>query len=303
MEDAMDVDGLIDAYVQDVAKQLPRKQRADVALELRELLREELQSRAASRGRSLDADIALEGLRAFGRPRDVAARYFEPWVVIPATETRRFVFAAIIGALVLMALSPLAEAPMRSNRVGTAILTWLGMLVVYFGLQSAWQRRKGAATAWTPRDHDRVNRAGSLALVVLIGVGLVAYGAPGWLFAQITSGGTLSSRFDYDPDFYSSRLPVLLVIWVCQAILFIVLALRGRWNFVLRRMDLGLETGVVFALIWFAAEGHVFVSTALNEGTLVGMSIIASLMLIEIGVKIYRANRIPRHDELRLKTN
>ena len=38
----MDADALIDTYVNEVAQQLPRKQRSDVAFELRALLREEL---------------------------------------------------------------------------------------------------------------------------------------------------------------------------------------------------------------------------------------------------------------------
>ena len=58
-------------------QRLPRKQRDDVALELRELLREELQSRANAQARTLDKAMALEGLRAIGAPRDVAARYVE----------------------------------------------------------------------------------------------------------------------------------------------------------------------------------------------------------------------------------
>jgi hypothetical protein len=64
---------------------------------LRDLLHEDLQARAAAQGRALDADIALEGLRAFGAPKDVAARHNEPWTIVPPTETRRFLFAAIIG--------------------------------------------------------------------------------------------------------------------------------------------------------------------------------------------------------------
>src|SRR5258705_6555641 len=152
MEDPMDVDALIDAYVQDVAHLLPRKQRSDVALELRELLREELNSRAASQGRTLDSDIALEGLRAFGRPQDVAARYFEPWIIIPQSETRRFASAAIIGAAVLKALSPLSNSPEPATQLGIAMLAWIGALVTYFRLHSLRHRPRNAATPVGPRE-------------------------------------------------------------------------------------------------------------------------------------------------------
>jgi hypothetical protein len=289
----MNVDALIDAYVQDVARLLPRKQRTDVALELCELLREELQSRAASQGRALDADIALEGLRAFGRPQDVAARYFEPWVVIPQTETRRFVFAAIIGTLVLIALSPLNHEPSLARQVGLAILAWLGVLVVYFGVQSFRHRHGNATSTWLPRDSDHVNRAGSIALIVLIFVGIVAYGAPGWLFSQFTHGLKLSSWLDYDPTFHSSRLPVLFFLWVCQAVLFAALAVRGRWNSVLRRVDIGLETGVVLVLVWFLVAGNVFKEVIPDKAAVSLISAFVLIMLVDLGVKLYRGRILP----------
>jgi hypothetical protein len=288
MEDPMDVDTLIDAYVQDVAQLLPRKQRNDVALELRELLREDLQSRAEAQGRALDADIALEGLRAFGAPKEVAARYFEPRTIIPPTETRRFLFAAIIGIAVLIALSPLGNPPPQSGDLGEAIFIWLGVLVTYFGLQGIVQRRKRAPQSWVPRGRDNVNRLVPISFIVLIFVGIVAYGAPGWLFSQITRGGTLSATLDYDPAFYSSRLPVLFALWLCQAVLLAVLAVRGRWNPWLRRVDVGLGVAVIAVLIWFVAAGDMFKSPALNKAAPNLISTIVLFLLIDLGVKLYR---------------
>lgn len=300
----MDADGLIDAYIQDVAQLLPRKQRGDIALELRELLREELQSRATAQGRTVDADIALEGLRAFGRPRDVAARYFEPWIIIPPTETRRFGFAAIIGAAVLVALSPLSNTPPGAGQLGTAILAWLGVLVTYFGFGSFWHRRASAASLWVPRNRDLVNRFGSVALIAMIGIGMVAYGAPSWLYAQLSHGRTLSAWLDYDPAFQSSRLPVLFVLWGCQAILFTALAVQGRWNPVLRRVDFGLEIGVTLVLIWFLLVGKVFREAVPNKAALSTIGVFVLLLLINSSVKYYRGvSRILLPGELHSRNN
>jgi hypothetical protein len=284
----MDVDALIDAYVQDVAQLLPRKQRSDVALELRELLREDLQSRADAQGRALDADIALEGLRAFGAPKEVAARYVEPRIIIPPTETRRFLFAAIIGVAVLIALSPLGNPPPQSGDMAEAIFIWLGLLVTYFGLQSVFQRRRKAAHSWVPRERDKVNRLVPLSFIALIFVGIAAYGAPRWIFAQLTHGGTLSASLDYDPAFYSSRLPVLFALWLCQAVLLAVLAVRGRWNPWLRRVDFGLGVGVVAVLIWFLIAGDIFKEPALNKAAPNLISAIVLFLLIDLGIKLYR---------------
>ncbi len=283
----MDVDMLIDAYVRDVTQLLPRKQRNDTALELRELLREELRSRAAACGGELDAKMAVEGLRAFGTPQDVAARYYEPWIIIPAARTRSFGFAALAGALVLLALTPLSDDPSRGDQVALAILAWVGCLVAYFGLWSAVQRRTGAK-AWVPRDRDAVNRAGSLALIALIGAGIVAYAAPAWLFAQFTHGHALPTRLAYDATFRATRLPVIFVLWACQAVLLAILAVRGRWNPVLRRVDLGLEAGVTLALTWFVAAGAVFQESVPNKFGLAYLSSFALLLAIDLGFKLYR---------------
>ena len=65
---------LIDAYVEGVARRLPTRLRNDVGFELRALLLEDLRERAADAGRPADEPMALDLLRAFGKPEDVASR-------------------------------------------------------------------------------------------------------------------------------------------------------------------------------------------------------------------------------------
>lgn len=294
----MDVDALIDAYIQDVAQFLPGKQRKDVALELYGLVREELQLRAASQGRPLDSETAMEGLRAFGKPQEVAARYYDPWVIIPPAETRKFVFAAFIGTLVLMALSPLSNAQARSGQLAVAILAWLGALLTYFAILSL-HRRRNASSPWLPRMRDSVSRVGSLATIVMICVGTVAYGAPNWLFSQLSHGRSLPVWLDYDPTFQSSRLPVLFYLWGCQAILLAVLAIRGRWNSMLRRVDVCLELGVALVLIWFPVSGHVFKEVAPNNIAVRAIDVCVLLLFVDAAIKLYReGSRVRPPDEL-----
>jgi hypothetical protein len=231
-------------------------------------------------------------LRAFGTPQDVAARYFEPWILIPQTETRKFTVAAIIGASVLIALSPLTSV--GSGQLAIAILAWIGALVINFGIWSFAQRRKTVANLWVPRDGDHVSRVGSLLQIAMICLGVVAYGAPRWLFSQLSHGKSLAAWLDYDPAFHSSRLPVLFFLWGCQAILLAVLVGRGRWNTVLRRADVCLEIGIVLALIWFMVAGHVFKEVVPNTVALSALRVFALLVFVDVGVKLYRGvSRIP----------
>ena len=62
----MDARTVIESYVHDVTQLLSRKDRADVALELRALLAEELAARAA--GAPADEAMAIELVRGFGAP-------------------------------------------------------------------------------------------------------------------------------------------------------------------------------------------------------------------------------------------
>ena len=78
----MNANDVIESYVADVAAKLPRKQRNDVAFELRSLLAEELQGKAEAAGRAADATMATELVNAFGRPAEVAARYQPTLTVI-----------------------------------------------------------------------------------------------------------------------------------------------------------------------------------------------------------------------------
>src|SRR5690349_2515983 len=99
-------EALIEAYVVDVMRRLPAKQRNDVGFELRALLTESLRDRAADAGRTADGAMALELVREFGQPDDVAARYHSPGPpIIPPAHTRSFVWATVIGIALQWAVS------------------------------------------------------------------------------------------------------------------------------------------------------------------------------------------------------
>ncbi len=115
----MNANDVIESYVTDVAVRLPRKQRNDVAFELRALLNEGLQDKAAAAGRPADADdpaIATEFLRAFGRPEDVAARYRPTLTIIDPADGPKFLRAAVIGLALIWSLGLFAclQQPIHS---------------------------------------------------------------------------------------------------------------------------------------------------------------------------------------------
>lgn len=96
----MNADAIIQAYVDDVARFLPRRIRNDVGFELKSLLIDQLNARAADAGVKPDAGAALEVLQGFGRPEEVAERYRPSgFVVVEPSAASGFVKIAVIGVL------------------------------------------------------------------------------------------------------------------------------------------------------------------------------------------------------------
>lgn len=66
---------LLERYLYKTGEELPKKQRDDVKAELRSLLTDAMEERAAEAGRAVDEEIAAQVLREFGKPETVAERY------------------------------------------------------------------------------------------------------------------------------------------------------------------------------------------------------------------------------------
>lgn len=69
---------LLDRYLAEVGRQLPKAERTDVTAELRSLLDETLAERAAEAPGGPSEDLTIAVLREFGRPEAVAERYGQP---------------------------------------------------------------------------------------------------------------------------------------------------------------------------------------------------------------------------------
>lgn len=66
---------LLERYLYKTGEELPKKQRDDVKAELRSLLTDAMEERAAEAGLAVDEEIAAQVLREFGKPEIVAERY------------------------------------------------------------------------------------------------------------------------------------------------------------------------------------------------------------------------------------
>ena len=96
---------LIDAYIDEVGLNLPRRKRGDIAVEMHSLIMDALEDRA--HGTDLDQDMVMDVLKEFGPPIDVAASYHPHNYVIGPRIFAPF-WLTVRGSLVVLAVIFLA---------------------------------------------------------------------------------------------------------------------------------------------------------------------------------------------------
>ena len=306
----MNANDVIDGYVTDVAVQLPRRQRNDVAFELRALLHEELAGKAEAAGREADTAMATELVRAFGRPGDVAARYLPTLTVIDPADGPKFVRATVIGLVLIWCLGlweqvliPVADGAEPLGAVGhwwvatvIASLWWPGVLVVGFGL-AAWSRRRHSPTAeWKPRAADRIHgsRAGlGLAVVgILCGVGVLL--DPRWVLDLFFGGKAAPVAYEaltYTAAFRERLAPWMLLLLLLNVPIFVAVLVKGRWPAGLRRLQQGLSLVTCAAMTWIVFDGPVFVAERSDRAFKGALVLIVVLTLAEAAIRRLRSVR------------
>ena len=225
---------LIDRYIQDVSRRLPRRLRADVEKELRSSLQDALDARAAASGERAESaapeDQVVELLRKFGPPAQLAASYrSDPGFLVgpelyPAfLKTMKIVTIIIIG---FTAASVVAGAIGESNPLfeiakGLAfsnlldeIIEAMGWVVLVFWIiqlatsrssmtasgrvLSTSQTDDPASTEWDPHslpEHDDPDIIGRTGLKVEIAIMLALVAL--FAFFPGAVGATLSTNDEY----------------------------------------------------------------------------------------------------------
>jgi hypothetical protein len=134
---------LIDRYVTEVGKYLPRKNRLDIEAELRSTLEDMLEDRSQQTSRPADEALASELLQEYGAPRKVAATYqTHPYLIGPRmfptyTLLLKFVlFAVTLGLTIAMVVSMIGSnltTPEFLKALGDFAVNLLSALVAAFG--------------------------------------------------------------------------------------------------------------------------------------------------------------------------
>jgi hypothetical protein len=313
----MDSKAIIESYVGDVMRHLPRRHRNDVGFELRSLLSEEVDGRAADAGRPADAAMTMELLGTFGRPAEVADRYRPAgFTIIRPTDAPRFAWLALGGVLLQWTLtlpaallSPAPDsAPIEGWAYGAdawwgrlslwwlswglGAFWWPGILVTFALLAAALNRHRQEVKSWRPSrvvDRDHVNSVGLiLALSSWVAGATFLIALPG--LAQWAPGlpQPLLGAFAFNQEFLVWRAPWVLPLWMVNFALYLVVLRAGRWNRTTRRIDLVLSLGWLVLMTWWLTSGPIFETKATDEAAKFGLVVIVLIVLIDTALTLRR---------------
>lgn len=125
---------LIDKYIAEVGKYLPRKNREDIQAEIRSTLEDMLEERKQTKG-SADEATVINLLKEYGSPREVAATYKTHQYLIgprmfPIFETViKIVLAVVAGASLIGLAVSLAKTGWTGPEFASAVGEWFGGLI------------------------------------------------------------------------------------------------------------------------------------------------------------------------------
>ncbi|RPI94521.1 MAG: hypothetical protein EHM40_06340 [Chloroflexi bacterium] len=285
---------LLDKYIAEVGKHLPRRNRADIEAEIRSTLEDMLEERKQAQG-TLDDAATLELLKEYGAPRKVAESYVGPRYLIgprmyPFFEMIiRIVFAVVVGATLLGLGIGLFESNMTGpeflKTIGNSAASLLGGLMSAFGsiaLSFAILERFLPTTEfekemedWDPKelasepDPDRVSFGEQIATIFFSVLFLIVFNLyPGLIGFGFFSEGEWVFITPLLTEAFFHYLPWINILTVLQ-IGFAVYLLRQRsWDITSRIANILLEiAGIALAVVMLQGPAIVALTPEQLAGT------------------------------------
>jgi len=265
---------LIDRYVTEVGKYLPRKNRLDIEAELRSTLEDMLDDRSQQTGIPADDELATELLQEYGSPRKVAATYqTHPYLIGPGmfriyTQVLKYVlFAVTLGLTIATVVSLIG-----SNQTGlealktvgefavsliSAAIAAFGNVTLIFAILERFMPVPGfeEKETWTPAeltkepDPSRVKTGDMIVKIVFTAAALILFN----LYPQVVgiwnnTNGTWSQIAGLSEAFFR-YLPWINLSGILTIALDIWLLRQGAWDAITRWMHIGLQVvGIAIAV-------------------------------------------------------
>lgn len=273
---------LVERYVQEVARRLPRDQREDVARELRSSLEDSLESRAGVPVDQVDEEMAIALLLEFGPPQEVADSYQSgPNYLIGPAHYPSFlrtmkIAVAVVGGLIALGL--LADSAGSTHDIGalgrmgaraisdiqTGFLTVLGLVVLVFAIiERTTTPRRPSKGDWHPSDlpllaneTNQVDQTGTIVGFVLSAIALLLINFyPEWLQLRVFSNGDELSYPLLGTTLRLEAITLNLYLVLGLALAAVLLVWRS-WSLQSRIADVAIHSVLVLflSLLWANAD-------------------------------------------------
>lgn len=267
---------LIERYIAEVSKNLPRKNRKDIEDEIRSTLLDMLEERSQESGSDIDDDLMTEVLRTYGPPSTVAESYhpepllIRPYlyqsflavlkVVLPIMTVVAFIRASLIFSGNILSRDTMIQNLLQVlSDYMVSSLAALGGIVIFFVILQRALPDLRRINHWDPKDlptittRDRIDLPITileilgvlLAIIFLtvfnnaVSIGYNAWGTWTLGFLAIASGKAQITTILTSSFF--SFLPALTTLWILTIVLDVILLRRGRWENWSRWISLGLK--------------------------------------------------------------
>ncbi len=268
---------LIERYLQEIGRHLPRPQRKDILSELRSSLMDTLEAKF---GGNVTPDAVEQVIKEMGPPRKVAASFHaEGQYLIGPTLYPTFklilgiVLAAVIGGQLLALMIALAlgnrsvSLPADLAVIANSLPAAVGMVVIVFALLQRYGVRPVVEEGvFDPRklpalEGDEPIKPGEQIVSIIVGVVVLA------LLSQFAMGGGFAALGLFDDPVVDQYFFWIALSMVIGIVLDIWLLWKGRWQPATRIAKIGSE---VFSIVVLALliQGHTAWLTQMGAGGL-----------------------------------
>lgn len=250
------MDTLIERYVSEVGRNLPRKQRTDIEAEIRSALEDTLEERSKAMGRQPDEEMVLAVLKEYGAPEKVAASYQGEHYLIGPRLYPLFILVLRVVLIVITVIA-LIGFGVRASQIsftfdalvqvliksvadyGSSVLQVLGNIVLIFAILQ-WAvpdlKAKTLEKAWDPLSLKNIQEADRVLpfsmiweIAFTIGAILIFNFYSGLIGIYFYNNGQWSHLLLLTPEFFKF-LPLLNLIWVFQIAQDLILLRQGVWK-------------------------------------------------------------------------
>ena len=253
---------LIDTYVSEVGRHLPKKSRSDIESEIRSAIQDLLDERARQSGKPVDdEETILKVLKEYGDPEKVAASYHPERYLIgprlyPAFIKVIQIILPIMGVLALLGLGfSLGKADGPANVIEIiaqaiaeffgSMISALGSITLIFALLERFvPDLKTKETQWNPRSlfkispPDQVKPGELIVEIFFTGLAIMIFNFFPQFFGFSPSLNNLVETGSWQnitiipilSDAFLGYIPFLTAIWGLTIVLDGILIQRGHWE-------------------------------------------------------------------------